>query len=62
MDNSPYHPDSLQGKFENIKIVFLPKNMTSKMQPLDAEIIANWKVHYKKQLLRYICGKSNKLW
>ena len=57
MDNAPYHPSSLQDKFENIKIVFLPKNTTSKTQPLDAGIIANWKVHYKKRLLRYICGK-----
>ena len=57
MDNAPCHPDNLQGKFENIKIVFLPKNTTSKTQPLDAGIIGNWKVHYKKRLLRYICGK-----
>ena len=48
MDNAPYHPSSLQDKFENIKIVFLSKNTTSKTQLLDAGIIANWKVHYKK--------------
>ena len=57
MDNAPCHPNSLQDKFENIKIVFLPKNTTSKTQPLDAGIIANWKVYYKKRLLRYIYGK-----
>ena len=32
-------------------------------QPLDAGIIANWKVKYKKKLLRFVCsrvdGKKN---
>lgn len=56
MDNAPYHPDSLQDKFEKIKTVSLPKNTNSKMQPLNAGIIANWKVHYKRWLqLSYMC-------
>ena len=33
------------------------KNTTSKTQPLDAGIIAHWKVKYKKTLLRYVCGQ-----
>ena len=33
------------------------KNTTSKIQLLDAGIIANWKVKYKKRLLRYVCGQ-----
>ena len=35
----------------------LPKDTTSKTQPLDAGIIAYWKVKYKKRLLRYVCGQ-----
>lgn len=58
MDNAPCHPENLQDKFSNIKIVFLPKNTTSKTQPLDAGLISNWKIHYKKRLLRYICEKA----
>ena len=51
MDNAPCYPPCLEGMFSNIKVVFLPKNTTSKTQPLDAGIIANWKVKYKKRLL-----------
>ena len=57
MDNAPCHPESLKDSFSNINILFLPKNTTSKTQPLDAGIIANWKVKYKKQLLCYVCGQ-----
>ena len=57
MDNAPCHPESLKGKFSNINVVFLPKNTTSKTQPLDAGIIASWKVLYRKRMLRYVCSK-----
>ena len=47
------------GQFSNITIQFLPKNTTSKLQPLDSGIIANWKVLYRKRMLRYVCSQVN---
>ena len=37
-----------------LSLVFLPKNATSKLQPLDAEIIKNFIVFYRKLLLQHV--------
>ena len=57
MDNVSSHLPELKGKFSNIHVVFLPKNTTSKLQPLDAGIIKNFKVHYRRLLLRHTLAK-----
>ena len=57
LDNAGCHPDSLQGKFTNINICFLPANTTSKLQPLDLGIIQNFKVRYRHFFLRCVLSK-----
>lgn len=52
IDNAPGHPQDLQ--HENVQIVFLPKNTTSLLQPLDQGIISTFKALYIKQTFRYI--------
>ena len=48
LDNCPSHPDI---KLSNIKLVFLPKNTTSELQPLDMGVIAWLKSYYKRLLM-----------
>lgn len=51
VDNAPSHPVL---EHPNIKLLFLPPNTTSLIQPLDQGIIAAFKMYYIKQTLRYI--------
>ena len=39
MDNASCHPPDFEGMFSDIKVSFLPKNITSCLQPYDAGIL-----------------------
>ena len=39
LDNAISHQESIEKNFSNIKLVFLPKNTTLRLQPLVAGII-----------------------
>ena len=52
IDNAPSHIWKTE-EFPNLDIVTLPPNTTSKLQPLDAGIIAAFKCQLRKQQLTY---------
>ena len=50
LDNAPSHIHNLQLTY--VRIEMLPPNTTAHIQPTDAGIIKNFKLHYKKKLLQ----------
>ncbi|XP_064165140.1 tigger transposable element-derived protein 4-like [Anguilla rostrata] len=52
LDNCTAHPSDIQ--LSNIRLVFLPANMTSFIQPIDQGIIRNFKALYRSQMLKRI--------
>ncbi|KAG0441429.1 Tigger transposable element-derived protein 6 [Dictyocoela muelleri] len=55
LDNCPGH--KITCSTSNIELLFLPKNSTSKLQPLDAGIIRSFKVKFYSYQLKSIVGK-----
>ncbi len=56
VDNCPAHPHV---SYYDVKLVFLPPNTTSKLQPCNAGIIKATKANYTKKLVRHILFKMD---
>ncbi|CAM2115836.1 unnamed protein product [Caretta caretta] len=54
LDNCPAHPlaERLRTRDDKVRVEYLPKNMTCKIQPLDQGVIAIFKQHYRRNLVR----------
>ena len=59
LDNPILHPESMVDSLSQIKIIFLPKNTTSRLQPPDAGINQNFKVKYRKRLVKYVLNENS---
>ena len=49
VDNVPRDPPFIGDLHPNIKVVFLPPNTTSWVQPVDKGVIAAFKAHYLRR-------------
>ncbi|XP_064100872.1 tigger transposable element-derived protein 1-like [Macrobrachium nipponense] len=56
LDNAPAHPPGLQDdileEFQFVKVLYLPPNTSSILQPMDQQVIANFKKLFTKHLFR----------
>ena len=52
LDNAPGHPASLGDLCENVKVIFLPPNTTSLIQPMDQGTIATFKAYYLRRTFK----------
>ena len=48
-----------QCRCHKLKSFFIPKNTTSRLQPLEGGIIQNFKVNYGKNLVKYALARIN---
>ena len=55
LDNASCHPATLQRLLKSIKLVFIPPNTTSVIQPMDQGIIANFKRKFQGVYLKSLC-------
>lgn len=61
MDNASCHKIEGGVELQNIKLGFFHPNVTSRLQPLDQGIIANYKAYYKCRLAKYLRAYINEL-
>ncbi|GBM04862.1 hypothetical protein AVEN_252809-1 [Araneus ventricosus] len=53
-DNCPAHSKETNQKLKNVTVFYLPPNTTSKLQPMDQGVIKNFKIRYRKRIVRKV--------
>lgn len=63
LDNCPAHPpaESLISKDGKVKVLYLPKNTTALIQPLDQGIINAFKVNYRRELIKSLLSSDDEI-
>jgi hypothetical protein len=62
LDNAPGHPQSLGDLFPEVKVVFLPTNTTSLLQPMDQTVNATFKRYYTCSIMtQAIAATDNRI-
>ncbi|XP_066970840.1 tigger transposable element-derived protein 1-like [Macrobrachium rosenbergii] len=51
LDKAPGHPSQLNYVHRNVKVVYLPPNTTSILQPVDQGVFASFKVYYLRRTI-----------
>ncbi|KAG7154449.1 Tigger transposable element-derived protein 1-like 44 [Homarus americanus] len=59
LDNAPGHSPLLLDRHPNIKVVFLPPNTTSILQPMDQELICNVKAAFSTKKFKLLNDYTN---
>lgn len=59
IDNCPVHSKSIKNS-KNIRLVFLPPNVTYKLQPMKHGVIKNLKCHHRRRILKKILSAMDK--
>ena len=56
LDNAPCHG---RRSMSNVRLLFLPSNVTSKLQPLDQGIIQAFELQYRTLMMRWLLTKMD---
>ncbi|KAG7174019.1 Tigger transposable element-derived protein 1-like 89, partial [Homarus americanus] len=59
LDNAPGHSPLLMDRHPNVKVVFLPPNTTTLIQPMDQELICNVKAAYSAKKFKLLNDCTN---
>ena len=59
IDNCPAHPSV--SDLTNVQLVFLPRNTTSVLQPMDQVVIRSLKAHYRERVVHRLCRALDKM-